>query len=32
MGLNSVVLTFPTIEAMKSMIEGPEINWLGNLF
>lgn len=27
-----MVLTFPTIEDMKSMIEGLEVNWLGNFF
>lgn len=27
-----MVLTFPTIEDIKSMIEGPEVNWLGNFF
>lgn len=27
-----MVLTFPTIEDIKSMIKGPEVNWLGNFF
>lgn len=27
-----MVLTFPTVEDIKSMIEGLEVNWLGNFF
>ncbi|KAH7857027.1 hypothetical protein Vadar_008194 [Vaccinium darrowii] len=32
MGGNFVVLTFPTLDDMKVMVEGPEVNWLGNFF
>lgn len=32
LGGNYVVLTFPTVGDMEAMIEGPEVNWLGNFF
>lgn len=32
LGGNFVVLTFPTLDDLKAMVEGPEVNWLGNFF